>query len=178
MTRRRATPPAGRPAALLRDQRRAWRADPRRADLAIVCFSGRASLPWLRLLAPGFRHCAAVLRFRGAWLTVDPMVHFTYAGLDSDLGLRDRIRLLRAAGYRTVLTRPAPPPRRALPWRPYTCVEAVKRLLGLDAPWALTPRQLHRLLTRRRRAARRRRRALRTVQGPANWATNEAWNRS
>ena len=31
-------------------------------DLAIVAFTGQATLVWLRLLRPGFRHCFVLLR--------------------------------------------------------------------------------------------------------------------
>jgi hypothetical protein len=47
---------------------------------------------------------------------------------------------------RVVETRIRPAPRRPAPLRPYTCVEAVKRILGLHAPWVITPWQLYGLL--------------------------------
>ena len=135
------------------DQRRAWLDNPGRPDLAIVCFSGQASLPWLTLLRPGFRHCCVLLRCGGGWVHFDPLAHFTFTALIPDLPVRDLAQLMRRFGYRTVLTRPAPLPSRTAPWRPHTCVEAVKRTLCLDAPWVLTPWQLFRLLQRRRRSA-------------------------
>jgi hypothetical protein len=36
---------------------------------------------------------------------------------------------------------------RLAPVRPFTCVEAVKRLIGIHAPWTLTPWQLFGHLT-------------------------------
>ena len=48
------------------DLRRAW-----------VVFCGHADLAWLKLLAPGFRHCFVVLNDGRHWLTVDPLSCFT-----------------------------------------------------------------------------------------------------
>lgn len=119
-------------------------------DLAVVAFTGRATLAWLRLLRPGFRHCFVLLRTAEGWAYLDPMSHFTFAAAVGAYPLRPLLRFLRGAGCRTLLVRPRLPPPRPQPWRPYTCVEAVKRALGLRAPWVLTPWQLYRRLLRER----------------------------
>lgn len=114
---------------------------------AWVVFRGEAPLWWLRGLRPGFRHCLALLNDGRHWLVVDPLAPFTDVAVldlppDHDL----------PGWYRELgLTVVAAPVRRGLtpaPWGPFTCVEAVKRLLGLHAPLVLTPWQLHRHLTR------------------------------
>jgi hypothetical protein len=120
-------------------------------DLAVVGFSGRATLPWLRLLKPGFRHCFVLLRTRGLWLYYDPMAHYTFATVIGAYPLRAMMRVFRCDGCRLRLVRPGTPAEQALDWRPYTCVEAVKRVLGMQEPWILTPWQLYRRLGRRRR---------------------------
>ena len=119
-------------------------------DLAIVAFTGQATLAWLRLLRPGFRHCFVLLRARGQWLYYDPMSHFTFASIIGNYPLPVMMRAFRAAGCRLRLIRPRTPPRRAQAWRAYTCVEAVKRVLGLQEPWVLTPWQLYRRILRRK----------------------------
>jgi len=115
---------------------------------AWVVFRGEAPLWWLRGLRPGFRHCLALLNDGRHWLVVDPLAPFTDVAVldlppDHDLPGWYRARGLTvvAAPVRRGLTRPAP-------WGPFTCVEAVKRLLGLHAPLVVTPWQLHRHLTR------------------------------
>jgi hypothetical protein len=55
----------------------------------------------------------------------------------------------RHHGLHVVKTVATTPPAKCAPFRPFTCVEAVKRALGLRAPWVFTPRQLHRHLTQR-----------------------------
>lgn len=119
-------------------------ADPRRAW---VVFCGRADLAWLRLLAPGFRHCFLVLNDGRHWLTLDPLSCFTELEIQPVPPGFDLPAFYRARGLTVV---PAPLARgraRALPWAPFTCVEAVKRVLGLRARFVLTPRQLYRHLT-------------------------------
>lgn len=119
-------------------------------DLAVVAFTGRATLPWLRVLRPGFRHCFVLLRTRGQWLYYDPMAHYTLASVIGAYPLLGLLRVFRGQGCRVRLARPRVPPPRALAWRPYTCVEAAKRVLGLREPWVFTPWQLYRRLGRRR----------------------------
>jgi len=122
-------------------------------DLALVAFSGRAALPWLRVLRPGFRHCFVLVRAGARWAVVDPMSHYTLALPLGDYPLRPLVRALRAVGLTILLVRPRVPAAVPQAWRPYTCVEAVKRVLGLHAPWVLTPWQLFRFLGRDRRRA-------------------------
>jgi hypothetical protein len=118
-----------------------------RPPAAWVVFRGESPLWWLRLLKPGFRHCLALLNDGRCWVVVDPLAPFTDVTVldlppvfDLPGWYRDQGLAVVAAPLRRGLTRPAP-------WAPFTCVEAVKRLLGLHAPLVLTPWQLHRHLT-------------------------------
>lgn len=116
---------------------------------ALVIFSGGSGVWWLRWLRPGFRHCFAAVDDGTHWLTVDPLLHrleVRASGLASAFDL--------AAEYRRmglVVLEIAPPETalRAAPVGFFTCVETVKRLLGLRARWVLTPWQLYRFLARR-----------------------------
>ncbi len=109
----------------------------------LVGFVGHADLWWLRLLRPGFRHCFAVIRQGPFWVVIDPMSHHTLVRVES---CPELMEFYVSRGITVVATRLRPPPRRPAPWRPHTCVEVVKRLLGLRAPWVLTPWQLHKFL--------------------------------
>ncbi|MBI2240414.1 MAG: hypothetical protein HYU59_06370 [Magnetospirillum gryphiswaldense] len=110
---------------------------------ALVCFSGVASLWWLRLLRPGFRHCFVAVRQGPFWVVTDPLSHRTAVWIEA---VDDLAGFYRRHQLVVVATRLVDPPKRPVPWRPYTCVEAVKRILGLRAPWVLTPWQLYRHL--------------------------------
>lgn len=121
---------------------------------ALVVFGGRCGVWWLRWLRPGFRHCFAAVDDGAQWLTVDPLLHrleVRASGLPSAFDL--------AAEYRRmdlVVLELAPPEiaLRAAPVGIFTCVETVKRLLGLRTLWVLTPWQLFRFLVRRDLAGR------------------------
>jgi hypothetical protein len=126
---------------------------------ALVIFSDQTDLPWLRLLRHGFRHCFLAILQGSRWLIYDPLVHRTeITALDLPLDF-DLAIWYRAHGFRVVATtiQPGPPPRHGLrPWahfpiRPFTCVEAVKRVLGIRATTIFTPWQLYRHLGSRNR---------------------------
>jgi len=118
---------------------------------AWVVYRGDAPLWWLRLLKPGFRHCLALLTDGRCWVAVDPLAGFTdIAVLDLPAGF-DLPGWYRAQGL-TVDAAPLRRPSGTAPWGPFTCVEAVKRLIGLRARRVLTPWQLHRHLTGGNRA--------------------------
>lgn len=111
---------------------------------ALVVFSGQADLVWLRLLRPGFRHCFVVLGTPGGWVSLNPMAHRTdLTVLTVPFGF-DLADWYRAQGLTVVETVSRLPPRRSAPWRPFTCVEAVKRVLGIHDGFVLTPWQLFR----------------------------------
>jgi hypothetical protein len=114
-------------------------------DDAVVVFSGRTDLPWLRLLKPGFRHCFVLLRRGGAWVVIDPLAHYTRVDLVPASLARTAEEVAAAyrdAGVHAVGTAVREPPARLAPLRPATCVETVKRVLGLRAPAVVTPWQL------------------------------------
>ncbi|HEY8190876.1 MAG TPA: hypothetical protein VIG74_00525 [Alphaproteobacteria bacterium] len=113
---------------------------------AWVVFSGKADMPWLRCLRPGFKHCFVLLRDGTRWISVDPMLNrmevlLQHVPSDFDMPdwLKERGNIIVPAAIDRSKTRPAP-------WRPFTCVEAVKRVLGIHQGWIFTPWQLYRHL--------------------------------
>lgn len=116
------------------DEKKAW-----------VVFSGQADLPWLKILKPGFRHCAVLLNDGQRWLTIDPLsnytditVHQVPLEFDLPLWMKDRGHKVLPATIRRS-DKPAP-------FAPYSCVEAVKRILGIHNRLIFTPWQLYRHL--------------------------------
>jgi len=127
----------------------------------LVLFCEDSGLPLLRLLRPGFRHVFAVLPVTpggegqgdgaGGWISIDPLIDRMELALHPPWSVDELTGWFRAQGLivlnfrlpaRFVRSRPPVAP----PIAPFTCVEAVKRLLGLRAPWVLTPYQLYRHL--------------------------------
>lgn len=118
---------------------------------AYVVFSDQVSLAWLRLLKPGFRHCAmimpAVARPRD-WTIIDPLSHHLLVDqISVPDGQPDLPEQLRRAGHTLVAVRPYCPPPRPAPIMPFSCVEMIKRLLGIHSKRIWTPYQLYRFLT-------------------------------
>ena len=102
--------------------------------LALVVFTGEADMKWLKVLKPGFRHCFAALESGSRWVIYNPLSHRTEIIV---VGTDDLFRLMRfyrehGLGMVPWVTK-FPPPKPA-PWAPYTCVEAIKRELGIHTP--------------------------------------------
>lgn len=122
---------------------------PEPARFAFVAFTGRTDLWWLRLLKPGFRHCCLVLHDGTRWLLYDPMAHATaLQSLEVPPGETPAEPLL-AEGYVVVPARVRQAPLRPAPLAPFTCVEAVKRALGVHARGIVTPWALYRHLVKK-----------------------------
>src|SRR5688572_2776157 len=115
---------------------------------ALLVFSGRTGVAWLRWLRTGFRHCFVAVDDGVEWLTIDPLLHrleVRASGLPSDFDLAGEYRRM---GLTVAEVIPAPVPLRRAPLGLFTCVETAKRLLGIRAPWVFTPWQLYRLASR------------------------------
>ncbi len=112
---------------------------------ALIVFHGERARWWACFLKPGFRHCFAAIDHNGYWIVFDPrqgLVELKVATrTDYDLAA-----FYREKGYTvaeiTQGTRPS-----LAPLMPATCVSAVKRLLAIRAPFALTPWGLWRRLS-------------------------------
>lgn len=118
---------------------------------ALVAFTDRTDIGWLRGLRRGFRHCAVWVRAGDFWIAHEMLSHQGFIGILSGADEKRLRAALRASGYRVVRTRIAAAPRRLAPVLPVTCVESVKRLLGIQSWRILTPWQLYRHLIRRHR---------------------------
>ncbi len=114
---------------------------------AWVVFSGQADRPWLKMLRPGFRHCFVILNDGTHWLSFDPMLNHidlrVHGHVPADFDLP---KWLRSRGQRVVEAPVDHSRKTALPLSVFTCVEAVKRVLGLHRFFILTPWQLYRHL--------------------------------
>ena len=119
---------------------------PKQERVALVVFVDQAGLLCLRWLRKGFRHCFVIVRVDRGWIACDPMSHRTDLDLFGDLSPDQLAHWYRSLGLNVVRTRIRSAPLRLAPVRPYTCVEAVKHVLGLHAPWTLTPWQLYKRL--------------------------------
>lgn len=117
-----------------------------------VVFSGEAEIAWLKWLKPGFRHCFALLHDGRAWVIIDPLAPWTEILVPELDGRFDLAGWFAGQGL-TVLPARTSRARRCVPFPAiFTCVEAVKRLIGIHDPLLITPFQLYRYLQRERAA--------------------------
>lgn len=116
---------------------------------AFVVFSGETEIRWLKFcLKPGFRHCFLIFQDLGQWVSFDPLAHRTEIRVHADLPEDfDLPGWLVEGGHVLVRTQFFEPPARPAPFMPITCVESVKRVLGLHRRRILTPWQLYRYLS-------------------------------
>ncbi len=113
---------------------------------AWVIFSGQTDFRFLSFLKPGFRHCYVLLRDRQQWITVDPLFPYTEImahDIDRDFDLPGWLEGRGHKVVKAILNRNIKKPA---PVMVFTCVEAVKRILGLHRFLIFTPYQLYRHL--------------------------------
>lgn len=111
---------------------------------ALVVFSGSAMAVWLRVLKAGFRHCFLIVRSAGIWVLYDPLATGTELAVLGPHDADDLVDFFEGHGLMVVRTRTRRLTHTPIPWRPFTCVEAVKRALGIRAGGIWTPWQLYR----------------------------------
>lgn len=116
---------------------------PAGVDRAVVVFAEETRLPKLRRLKPGFRHCFAYMAQPEGWIGIDPLSHRIeirgFPGWDAQADLAAH---LRGLGQCALTVPVLQPPRRLAPPLPFSCVETVKRLVGLHSWSARTPWEL------------------------------------
>lgn len=114
---------------------------------AWVVFTDEGRIWWLKWLRPGFRHCFAILNDGAHWVAAEPLAHCLECSVLPSPPDFNLPAWLAAQGHRVVET----PLNRKLPTHAplafLNCVEVVKRIIGLRAPWVMTPYQLYRHLT-------------------------------
>lgn len=127
----------------------------KKQENAIVIFSDHTDLWWLKFLRRGFRHCAVLIEQNGQWILVDALAHKTELLI---VDVPDGFQLsewLRDDGCVVCETRLMYHPVDGPLWPAFaTCVESVKRILGIRHPFIFTPWQLYCHLQRQERTKR------------------------
>ena len=117
-----------------------------RPQIAWVVFSDDTDLFRLRCLKRGFRHCYVLFSDGQKWCSLDPLSHMTEIGFHQFSSEFNLPLWLKSQGY-TVVQVPMKDPKAApAPLMFMSCVETIKRLLGIHNRWVITPWQLYRHL--------------------------------
>jgi hypothetical protein len=118
-------------------------------ERAYAVFSPRADLWWLRLLKPGFRHCFVVLCNGERLVAVEPLAsRIEICSIDAPLGPDAFLESLEALGMKVVRAGISRAQDKGWRFGIFTCVEVVKRILGVEAWLAITPYRLYRRLSK------------------------------
>lgn len=112
---------------------------------AWVVFSGQADLPWLKILKKGYRHCYVILNDGKHWICIDPLSNYMDVNVQTVPQDFNLPLWMRNRGH-IILSAPIKHLNKQAPWMPFTCVEAVKRVLGIHNGFIFTPWQLYRHL--------------------------------
>ncbi len=112
----------------------------------LVVFEDQPESRWLRWLRPGFRHCFCLVRGEGGWIVCDSRSDGLVILPAPDCGVEPLARSYARLGARVLAVAGRPARGRLLPPGPFTCVELVKRVLGLNGCGILTPYRLYRRL--------------------------------
>ena len=97
----------------------------------VVVFSKQNRIKWLRYLKPGFRHCFAYGLSRAGWLALDPLSHCLVVNHVDFPSEADLAAAFRKAGWMALTVEARQPALRPAPLAAFTCVELVKRPIGL-----------------------------------------------
>ncbi len=120
---------------------------PKNTQSAWVVFTGQTELKWLRILKAGYRHCYVLINDGEHWISLDPLSGYTEIMVHHIAPAFDLPGWLRSHGLK-VVDAPMKQPGCQSPCLVYSCVEAVKRVLGMHEWWIVTPWQLYRNLSR------------------------------
>ncbi len=116
-------------------------------ETALVVFSGATDLAYLKWLKPGFRHCFVILKSHDRWISIDPLAHMTRVDLHDMPSGSDPVSLLTEQGLTVLKTQLREAELAASAPMLCTCVEAGKRILGIQSWRMVTPWQRYRHLS-------------------------------
>ena len=114
--------------------------------LAVVVFTNSVDMTWLRVLAQGFRHCFVFVEVGSDWIMIDPLSNqMTIRSLEV-ISSHDLASWYTEQGHTAIVTYQRYPMNRVAPLGLFTCVEVIKRALGIHSVWVQTPFQLFKYL--------------------------------
>ncbi|OSQ39789.1 hypothetical protein TMES_07575 [Thalassospira mesophila] len=119
-----------------------------RENRALIVFSDAPDKRFLRWLPSGFRHCFAVIAAgeNGQWIYLNPASHQLQCELWQFSALFDPAAYYRGQGHQCLWVSLPDDVAKKVRLGMFSCVEVVKRLLGISAWYVMTPAGLHRYL--------------------------------
>ena len=114
-----------------------------RFPFAYVAFGGNPTHWWTKFLKKDFYHCLLIMGNGFEWILIDPIWNYTDL-----IYIRNKniLSFFKEKGYCLVRTTPQLTSAQKGHFRPLTCVEIVKRFLGISNPKIWTPHQLYQFI--------------------------------
>lgn len=115
-------------------------------DEILVVFSDQTDLWWLKFLRRGFRHCFILIRFADMWISIDALAHKTEV---MRIDIPDFVTLKQwLENQGEIVIKYHITPTKFKPCWPsvFSCVESVKRIIGIRNLFILTPWQLYKFI--------------------------------
>lgn len=122
-----------------------------KTQTALVVFGNVTNVWILRILKRGFRHCFVVLQRNRKWIICSPFFDYLYIDIIEECTEEELSSWYESQGFTVIKTQTIQPSYKLAPVRVLTCVEVVKRVLGVRARWINTPFQLYRYLVSERK---------------------------
>ena len=119
-----------------------------------VVFEDTDSIWWLKFLKKGFRHCYVLLTSRenNLMILLNPRSNQTDIQLFHNCDIDNAIRLFTSCKEHTILrVHMTQSPLKCAPIMFFTCVEFVKRILGIHDFAIITPYQLYKKIKNSRK---------------------------
>lgn len=109
----------------------------------LIVFSDNTGQWWLKFLKPGFRHCFLILRTERGGIWLDPISNGISLYPLEDFEVSKLAKWYRLNGMRVLTFKTRPSSHKPFFWAPLTCVEVIKRVLGVRDWRIFTPWQLY-----------------------------------
>ncbi len=107
-------------------------------------FSNDTDLKFLKILRHGFRHCFVIMQQDNRWVLIDPRSDKTDIQILPHPHHFNFPRFFIEQGHTVVKIPSLQTPRKIASVLPISCVEMIKRIIGLHQWWVVTPHQLYR----------------------------------
>ena len=112
---------------------------------AYVIFENNTTLLWIKLLKKGYRHCKVFVKIsKNIYLEINPLSNQLFIFLHVFESYADFAKVIHSHIH--IKTKICDAPLKPAPIGLFTCVETIKRLLGIHNFFILTPHQLYKFL--------------------------------
>lgn len=109
---------------------------------ALIVFEDTVERPWQRLLKRGFRHCFVIMNNGQHWLSIEAGIDRMDVALCEAPASYDLAEWFVKAGHKVIEVE-VKHTGKCFPVMPFTCVELVKRIVGIQKCLVITPWQLY-----------------------------------